>query len=113
MPHEQRVLQAELELKKEELCLVQQELDELRFHYNELYDSAQNNYVTLNKNGIILKANPSFANLLEVSKEELSNQPLSKYVCEEDVSVYQQHLSRVLKHKKDSYVSYTYICQHD
>ncbi|MCB4203797.1 PAS domain-containing protein [Deferribacterales bacterium Es71-Z0220] len=63
--HEIIVHQKELEIQNEELKLKQQELEDARNKYFELYDKAPAGYVTLNDKGIILEYNSTFTDIIE------------------------------------------------
>jgi PAS domain S-box-containing protein len=86
--HELRVHQIELEMQKEELRRVQQELESSREKYFNLYDLAPVGYVSLNDKGIILEANLSLATLLGRERSHLVGQPLSRFIHREDQDLY-------------------------
>jgi len=72
--------QVELESQNEELNRTHQELSASRDEYAQLYDSSPVGYLTLNKEGIIQKANIAAKHLLDHSKENLIGKKLGKYI---------------------------------
>ncbi len=57
--HELNVHQIELEMQNEELRRAQEELAKSRDEFANLYDTAPVGYFTLDKHGVILRANPT------------------------------------------------------
>ncbi len=86
--HELRVHQVELEMQNEELRRAQEELEASRARYFDLYDLAPVGYVSLSEKGLILEANLTLAALLGVTRGELVNQPLTRFVLREDQDSY-------------------------
>ena len=84
MLHELQVHQIELEMQKEELHRVQEELDVSRAHYFDLYDLAPVGYCRVSKDGVILEANLTLANLLGVARDKLVTKPFSRFIFKED-----------------------------
>ena len=89
--HELRVYQVELETQNEELRRAQGELDAARTKYFDLYDLAPVGYLTVNKNGLIMEANLTCANLLGVARATLKKQPLTRFIFREDQDSYYHH----------------------
>ncbi|MGO9952084.1 MAG: PAS domain S-box protein [Dissulfurispiraceae bacterium] len=86
--HELRVHQIELEMQIDELHRAQQELQESREKYFDLYDKAPVGYVTLNENGIILEANLTAVSLLSQERSSLVRQPFTQFITGEDQDMY-------------------------
>jgi PAS domain S-box-containing protein len=82
--HELQVHQIELEIQNEELRRIQKEVQASRALYLNLYDMAPVGYLTLNEEGLILRANSTAAKMIGVARSALINQPLSSYVLPED-----------------------------
>ncbi|MBF0286242.1 MAG: response regulator [SAR324 cluster bacterium] len=86
--HELQVHQIELELQNDELLKNQQELEQSRDLLYDLYDLAPVGYLTVNKSGIIRKANLTLAAMLNADKQSLVGKPLSHFVHPEDQNLY-------------------------
>ena len=78
--HELHVHQIELELQNEELMGAQIKLEESRREYFDLYNFAPVGYFTLDKDGIILKANLTGAELLEINRSELYKRAIIQFI---------------------------------
>ncbi len=91
MLNELRVHQIELEMQNEELRRVQVELDVARRRYFDLYELAPVGYFTLSDKGIITEANLTMATLIGATRNRIQQQPLSKYILEEDQACYCAH----------------------
>ena len=78
--HELEVHQIELELQNEELQQARSELEVYLSQYTDLYDFAPVGYFTLGRNGVILKANLTGANLLGVERARLMKQRFGQFV---------------------------------
>lgn len=89
--HELRVHQIELEMQNEELRRAQAELDASRARYFDLYDLAPVGYCTVSERGLILEANLTAARLLNVTRGELTRQPLTRFIYKKDQDSYYQH----------------------
>ena len=87
----------ELELQAVALQRAQKEVEVGRERYFSLYDLAPVGYCTLSEQGLILESNLSAAVLLGMRRKELLNQPLSRFILEEDKAVYSLHLKQALK----------------
>ena len=95
--HELQVHQVELEMQNEELRRAQAELHAARARYFDLYDLAPVGYCTLNATGLILEANLTAATLLGVPRGALVNQPLSRFIHQEDHDPYYLHRQQLFK----------------
>jgi PAS domain S-box-containing protein len=75
---------------------VQLELDTVRAGYFDLYDLAPVGYCTLNVQGQILQTNLTAATLFDTPKIDLINQPISRFIFNEDQEVYYRHRNQLL-----------------
>ncbi len=98
--HNLRVYQTELEMQNEELRRIQQELEESRDRYSDLYDFAPVGYFTIDKNGIIREVNLTGASILGVERASLIGKPLSHFVVKNDQDSLYLHYRDVLSTKK-------------
>ncbi|MBF0550313.1 MAG: PAS domain S-box protein [Deltaproteobacteria bacterium] len=95
--HELRVHQIELEMQNEELRLTQAKLEDSRARYFNLYDHAPVGYFTVSEEGLILEANLMAAGWFGVPRNELPQQPLSRFILPEDQHVYADHGRKVFE----------------
>lgn len=94
---ELRASHLELEKKNEELRRVQADLDAARTRYFDLYNLAPAGYCLLDDGGLILEANLTAAAFLDVPRTALVQQPLSQFICKEDLNAYAQHRQRLFE----------------
>jgi PAS domain S-box-containing protein len=100
---ELNVHRVELEMQNEELRRAQAELSESRDQYANLYDTAPIGLFTLDREGVILKANPAGCALLGNDRSRLFGQPFVASVMREDMEAFVSHLRRVFDGRlKDS-----------
>jgi PAS domain S-box-containing protein len=92
--HELQVHQVELEMQNAEL--VQSQLA-LQQQYTMLYDFAPVGYLSLDRNGTILKSNFAGALLLDSVQSKISGQPFSRSVFEEDRLLFADFLNKVFR----------------
>ena len=78
--HELQVYQLELEMQNEELRRVQLQLAEAHDKYFDLYDFAPVGYFTLDKNGLVIEANLTGANMLSVERRYLINSTFARFI---------------------------------
>jgi PAS domain S-box-containing protein len=97
MFHELRVHQIELEMQNEELRRAQAELDASRERYFDLYDLAPVGYCTLSKKGLILETNLTAATLLNVTRSEMVNKPITRFILKDDQDIYYRHRKHVFE----------------
>ena len=95
--HELRVHQIELEMQNEELRRAQLELDASRARYFDLYDLAPVGYCTISDKGLVLEANLTIADLLNIGRAAVVGQPLTRFLHREDQDTYYRHLRRLLE----------------
>ena len=87
--HELRVHQIELEMQNEELKAA-------RARYFDLYDLAPVGYITVSEQGLVLEANLTATTLLSVSRGNLMNQLLTRFILKEDQDIYYLHRKKLL-----------------
>ena len=95
--HELRVHQIELEMQNEELRKAHDELDDSRLRYFELYDLAPVGYCTVSEKGLILEANLTAANILNVPRGSLVKTIFSQFILKEDQDIYYLHRKQILQ----------------
>jgi diguanylate cyclase (GGDEF)-like protein/PAS domain S-box-containing protein len=98
--HELEVHQVELEMQNEELRRVQEELEESRAKYFDLYELAPVGYLLLGAQGLILEANLTAARLLGAEKAQLVKRPVMRFIVKEDQDIYYLHYQRLLDTRK-------------
>ncbi len=89
--HELQVQQVELEMQNKELRRAQQELEASRDKYVDLYDYSPVGYLILSEQGMVQEANLTIAGLLGVTRADLLDQPLSRFIVAEDQDIYYSH----------------------
>ena len=95
--HELRVYQIELEMQNEELRRAQLELEESRDNYFDLYELAPAGYLTLDRHGLIRRANLTASQLLALEKEALLELPLARFVAGESRDNYYRQYKKLMK----------------
>jgi len=98
--HELRVHQIELEMQNEELRRAQQAIEESRTSYANLYDFSPVGYLTLDKSGLILKANLTMSGMLGVERSLLIKKPFSNFINPAFHDVFREHRRQLLKSQK-------------
>ncbi|MBC8552339.1 MAG: PAS domain S-box protein [Candidatus Brocadiales bacterium] len=97
LAHELQVYQIELGMSIDELRTSQVALQESRDEYCRLYDFAPVGYFTVDKDGLITKANLVFAEMLGVERGLLINTPLSTFIdkeCQDKYYLYHRHFEK-------------------
>ena len=94
-----QVHQIELEMQNEELRMAQGQLSESLAKYSDLYDFAPVGYLTLNREGLILEANLTFAAQLGIERGRLIDTPLLLYAAAPDRGKFRSHLDQVYLRK--------------
>ncbi len=95
--HELRVHQIELEMKNEELRMVQEQIEAGWVRYFALYDQAPVGYCILSEEWLIQEANLTAAKLMGATRSALVKQPLSRFVLKEDQNIYSLHCKKLLE----------------
>jgi PAS domain-containing protein len=92
----------ELELQNEDLRQAQSALEQSRQRFSDLYDFAPVGYLTLSDRGMIVEANLKAAEILNVERRELMQQPFSAFIIPEDQDIFYRYRCR-RKSKGDGY----------
>lgn len=92
--HEIEVHQIELQLQNEELRRTQNELQQTRDDYFELYDLAPVGYLTLDRDKLISRVNLTAARLLQVERSSLVKRGFSQFVKKEDHEAFYHLMQR-------------------
>jgi PAS domain S-box-containing protein len=95
--HELHVHQVELEMQNEELRRAQAELDAARARYVDLYELAPVGYCTLGEHGLVVEANLTLAALLGVTRVDLLEQPISRFIVGDDQDAYYRLRARLVE----------------
>ena len=95
--HELSVHEIELEMQNEELRRSQETLEESRNEYAELYDFSPVGYLTLDKKGLVTRANVTACSLLGIERSLLLKKPFSGFVLPEFDGVFYLHKQKVLE----------------
>src|SRR5262245_49959879 len=95
-----RLHQAELELQNEDLQELQRHLERSREEYRILFEFAPVGYFIINGETLILKANMTGANQLEVLPLALPQQPFTRYIDRENQDTFFRHRRQLLKTKQ-------------
>lgn len=93
--YELQVHQVELEMQNEELRSAQIELADSRDRYSELYEFAPVAYLTLDKNGEILKANLAASVLVGAERNRLVGKKLESFIAPASQDDYYRHRNAV------------------
>jgi PAS domain S-box-containing protein len=89
--HELQVHQIELEMQNEELEAARVVVEASQACYVDLYDLAPVGYCTINNLGVILEANLTVTNMLEVPRKRMLTYPITKYIFKDDQDIYYLH----------------------
>jgi PAS domain S-box-containing protein len=105
--HELAVYQIELEMQQDELLQSRLNLEESLESYTELYDFAPLAYLTLDRNGKILKANLTATTLLGVDRSSLVSDRLGVFIPTEDLPDFNAMLERVFSSRDHEHCEVT------
>ncbi|MBU0924989.1 diguanylate cyclase, partial [bacterium] len=93
--HELEVHQIELKMQNEELLLIQNELEESKKRYFNLYNMAPVGYCSLDKDGFIKEANLAISKLLGKEQHKLIKQSLTKFIFSKDQDLYYLYRKKI------------------
>jgi len=93
--HELQVYQAELEIQNTELAEAQNNLEESRNKYYELFDLAPVGYFLLDTSGMIQEVNLTGCDLLDMERFALKQKPLVAFVAPRQHDLFFNHLHQV------------------
>jgi len=85
----------ELEMQNEELSRAQTELEASRRHYFDLYHLAPVGYCILSREGLVLEANFTAVNMLDLALSTLVRKPITHFIFKEDLDIYYQHYKQL------------------
>jgi PAS domain S-box-containing protein len=97
--NELSVHQIELEMQNEELIKTKQELETAVEKYVELYDFAPSGYLTISRNGQILRLNLTAAKLLGYDRRNLINRKLENFINPDSKPVLSLFLSDIYRNQ--------------
>ena len=89
--------QIELEMQNETLCRLQEDTEESRARYADLYDFSPVGYLTFTGRGLISQLNLTAAQLLDHERELLINKPFGAFVKPESQDALYLHRQNVLR----------------
>ncbi len=95
--HELQVRKTELEMQNEELIKSRGELEASRVQYFNLYDLAPVGYFTLSEQGLILEADLTAVNIMGVARGALVEQLLARFILKEDKDIFYRHRNQLFE----------------
>lgn len=95
--HELEVHQIELQMQNEELIEAQKELEEEKLKFASLYNDAPLGYVTINENQQVTLLNDTIAVMLNCEKNDILNQPFTKFIHWNDKDIFYLFLFKLKK----------------
>lgn len=90
--HELQVHQIELEMQNSQLREAQQELEEARDRYADLYDFSPVGYLTLDEKGVVQEINLTGASMLGVERLNIVGQPFINRLTSASIQPFTTHL---------------------
>jgi PAS domain S-box-containing protein len=94
-PDDARALISELEIQNQELREKQQEIEEARKRYLDLYDFAPIGLFVFDKKGTIIDVNLTGTRLIGLPKNQLVGTPFALFIAREVTHQFYEHLKRV------------------
>ena len=95
--HELSVHEIELEMQNEELRRSQEQLEESRSEYADLYDSAPVGYLTFDEKALITRANLTACGLLGIERSFLVKKPFTFFIHPDYQDLFYAHKQNALK----------------
>lgn len=95
--HELQVHQIELEMQNRELREAQQQLEETRDNYADLYDFAPVNYFSFDEKGLIKNINLTGASMLGKMRANITGLAFTKWLEKDSVLIFRKHLHKTFK----------------
>ena len=93
--HELDTYQIELELQNEDLRKTQEELEQSRQQFTDLYEFAPVGYFSLDGKGVIISVNLTGSLQLGVEKEALLKRAFTSFMNQDDSDLFYLHLKKV------------------
>jgi len=87
-------------MQNDELRKAQEELEESRSKYSDLFDFAPVGYLTITEKGLITEANLTGADMLGVERQLLIDMPLSRFIDRESQDDFYRQRLTLLETKK-------------
>ncbi|WP_045213571.1 PAS domain-containing hybrid sensor histidine kinase/response regulator [Desulfonatronovibrio magnus] len=97
---ELRVHQIELKMQNDELRRIQEELEQARLQYFDLYNLAPVGYCTVDDQGIVQEANLTLIKMLGLEHDKILNRPLARFVHKQDQQAFYNSL-RLFLHDQE------------
>ncbi len=94
--------QTELEMQNEELRRIQQELEDAKNKYLDLYDFAPVGYFTLDEKDRIVETNQTGVQFLGAPKSFLRNKPFDQFISPEFLDLFHSYKQQVLLQGKNA-----------
>ena len=98
MLHELQVHQIELEMQNDELRLAQLQIAAAQERYFDLYDLAPVGYCSVSAHGLILEANFTAATMLNVTRNDLTMQAVTRFILKSDQDSYYRCRKALFEH---------------
>lgn len=95
--HDLQVYQVELEMQNRELRESQQQLEETRDNYADLYDFSPVNYISFDEKGLIENINLTGASMLGELRSNIIGRPFSRWLNNDNSSGFRKHLHTTLQ----------------
>jgi len=95
--HDLQVYQVELEMQNRDLREAQQQLEETRDNYADLYDFAPVNYISFDEKGLIENINLTGASMLGEVRTNIIGRPFSRWLNQDDLTRFRKHLHTTLQ----------------
>jgi PAS domain S-box-containing protein len=97
MSHELSVYHIEIEMQNDELRRAQEQLEESRERYVDLYEHAPVGYLTFDEKGLVLDMNLTATQLLAIDRTSLLRKPFTLLIASESQDTFYLHRREVLR----------------